>query len=219
MLPDFGRFDEAFFLRHLSQKNRLYSNYDRIQYASVIVFEFLLPLTRETELKRAMNGLFYSDSLGQRIDEIGIEVIRNWLPHQFRSPVDETLREFVIARAGEWFGGYSMNLVAGRFRSGPIRSRTEVAQYKGSGPDYLIDETTGSVRFVIPVSASREQVPTEETQAEFEWKSDLSALSIQEEIGLIRRFFFELFVETVVRTIDGEEEIWLREDAPDGQRL
>ena len=40
-----------------------------------------------------------------------------------------------------------------------------------------------------------------------------------EEVRATRFLFFQLFVEAVVRTVDGEDEIWLIEESPEGRRL
>jgi hypothetical protein len=46
--------------------------------------------------------------------------------------------------------------------------------------------------------------------------TDESAL--EEEVGIARMLFFQLFVEAVVRTV-GEAEVWLIEEGPSWRRL
>ena len=45
------------------------------------------------------------------------------------------------------------------------------------------------------------------------------ASAIEEEVGAIRGLFFNFFVEAVVKTVLGEDEVWLVETTQQGPRL
>ena len=45
------------------------------------------------------------------------------------------------------------------------------------------------------------------------------AVALAGEVRVARVLFFQLFVEAVVRTVEGEDEIWLVEQGPLGRRL
>ena len=62
----------AAFLDHISQKRPLFSRYSRKGHEHYVMFEFLLPLTRESQLRAALDDLFYSDTVEQRLREIGV---------------------------------------------------------------------------------------------------------------------------------------------------
>jgi hypothetical protein len=82
---------------------------------------------------------------------------------------------------------------------------------------YIIDETTASVRFIIPVGrtkTSREDGFAEVSPDSTEPDSDISA-----EIALVHWLFFSLFVEAVVRIVAGEDEIWLVEETGQSRSL
>jgi hypothetical protein len=81
-----------------------------------------------------------------------------------------------------------------------------------NGGRYLIDETTAVVRFIVPCKAGTFAF-SDTLEASFDWLSsvDTPDSALEDEVQLIRKLFFLLFVDTVVRTVKGEDEIWLVE--------
>lgn len=182
----------------------------------VLQFEFLLPLSKEEHLRRALDELFYADTLVTRIHEIGLEKISTFIERSGEAD-DEIYIKKILQAVGSYFGGYSIFHVQGRFRAADLTDIEGAAQGLINRQRYLIDETTAVVRFIAPCNT---------TKLEFkdDFDSIVKALSepdsvddietqkkLQEEIVLIRCIFFFFFVETVVRTVRGEDEIWLLE--------
>jgi len=137
-------------------------------------------------------------------------------------PASENEPEFIdrlVKFTQAKIGGYSISHVSGRFRAADIKTREEVGKMFSLGAPYLIDETTAVARFIIPCHSSV-------LEYENDFKSIGAALdasrkedpSLVREVRQIRRLFYHLFVEAVARTV-GEQEIWLLEQSPFGQRL
>jgi len=207
---EFNRITEEQFLGQASQNTPIYTDYSRNAHQYTVVFEFLLPLTREDKLRNALDELFYSDCLRQRIQEVGLDAMQKVLD---RTPglSDEEFLDELVERASV-FGGYSIQHVQGRFRAGDMKSRKEAGGMLGAGERYLIDETTAVVKFIIPCSEG--STPFEESygrQDSFHSPSDYCPDKLEDELRRVRGLFFYLFVEAVVRTVEGEAEIWLIE--------
>jgi hypothetical protein len=80
---EFLRLSKNEFLDHISQKRPLFSRYNRKGHENYVMFEFLLPLTRESQLRPALDDLFYADTIEQRLREIGVMKLTNVVPrHQ-----------------------------------------------------------------------------------------------------------------------------------------
>ena len=165
----------------------------------LVIYEFLLPLTRERELRSALDELFYKDTIIHRLGEIGLDTVERWVPRDAGESHDDYTKR-VAEYAGGLFGGYSISHVDGRFLADRLRTRSDAADRLREGGDYLIDETTAVVRFV-PLSGSERELGEDRAMAD------------DAEPDRVRQLFFGLFVEAVVRTVQGEEEIWLVEDA------
>jgi hypothetical protein len=214
VLPEFQRITKEQFLKHCSQVRRVFTDYVESRYAALSVFEFLLPMSRETQLRSTLDGLFYADALSQRFEELGSKRLESLLPRE----VDETndaYRNRWIEQTSEWFGGYSISLVNGRFRAASLRTRLEaVAHQAETSRPYLIDETTASVRFIVPIPASK-VVAGVAGNLTF----SQSAAAVTADAKRIRDFFFAVFVEAVIRIVNGEDVIWLLEDSPLGKVL
>jgi hypothetical protein len=82
---------------------------------------------------------------------------------------------------------------------------------------YLIDETTAVVRFIIPVEAAKRIDPC--LPGSFSFEDVAEDGDAKAELAQIRAFFFNLFAEAIVRTVQGEDEIWLLEDTGTNRRL
>jgi hypothetical protein len=208
---EFLRLSEAEFLNHISQKRPLFSRYNRKGHQHYVMFEFLLPLTRESQLRAALDELFYSDTVAQRLGEIGVATLSEIVT---RRP-EETPEAFyarVVELATDRFGGYSISHVSGRYKAAQLMTRSAALEHVTSGGRYLIDETTAAVRFIIPCQTSTFAF-SDTLEASFNWLELLDAPNgtLEEEVQLVRKLFFLLFVESVVRTVKGEDEIWLVE--------
>lgn len=107
------------------QKQRLFTDYVREAPQKVLVYEFFMPLSREDRLREALDNLFYKDTVEQRIKEIGISKIRDAIKLSEPSS-DEDVIQFVIQFMDNTIGGYSLHLVNGRFRAGPLATKSEV---------------------------------------------------------------------------------------------
>jgi hypothetical protein len=173
------------FQRHVTQVRPVAADYSRLQYDSVIVFEFFMPLTNETQLRMTLDALFFKDTLLSKLKAIG----KDKLIQHFAIKVGETDDQYferILAWIDDHVGGYSTYHVDGRFRSDRLSTQEEVAKIQKKGCRYLVDETTAVTRFIFPVS--------DNTEAE-----------------LVRYFFDALFVQSIIQLVNAEDEIWMVE--------
>jgi hypothetical protein len=63
---------------------------------------------------------------------------------------------------------------------------------------------TAAVRFIIPCPGSKGPISYSDAVVE-------TPESWEEDIKVVRTLFFEFFVEAIIKTIRGEDEIWLIE--------
>lgn len=155
--PDFQRTNLTDFLSLSTQKKTIYSRYQRDRYEVVVTYEFLLPLTREDQLRKALDELFYLDTIQRRLQEIGLKKIQEWVS-RIESETDSQYLEKAARDIGDRFGGYSISHINGRFRAAELRTRTEAAKLLEDNYPYLTDETTASVRFIFPVKTSKAEL-------------------------------------------------------------
>lgn len=156
--------------------------------------------------------MFYSDTVEQRLREIGVAKLAEVVTRN----IGETAEAFytrVVVIAADRFGGYSVSHVSGRYKAAALMTRHAALEHVTNGGRYLIDETTAVVRFLIPCQTGAfEFSDTLEPVADWFGLFDAPPEGmLDQEVNLIRKLFFLLFVETVVRTVKGEEEIWLVE--------
>lgn len=213
--PEFSRVSWDEFRELVTQVRHPFASYRRASFQSVVVYEFLMPLTREDKLRRALDELFFRDTLERRLDEIGLDVLARIV----RRNLGENDIEFktrLIAFIDLRIGGFSISHVSGRFRVDTILSRAETAERMAADLPYLIDETTAVVRFIIPCQSSRAVCGID---WDFSAKGKGTPADLAEELTQIRGLFFEVFVEALVPTIRGEKLIWLLETMPNGQQL
>jgi len=196
--------------------------YRHLRYEQLVTYEFLLPLTREDRLRRALDGLFYSDTIERRLREIGLEAMEAIAP---RAPgmSDAAYTAEILALVSSRFIGYSISHVNGRYRAADLLSRRAAGELLAEEGRYLVDETTAVVRFLIKCNSTRAEYDPHLpaafralTRAQDE--PSPAAGDVADEIRLIRALFFALFAEAVVHSVEGEDEIWLLEDGP-GRRL
>lgn len=210
--PEFLRLTQEEFLDHITQKRPLFARYKRTAYPALLIFEFLIPLTRESQLRAALDQLFFKDTIRQRLAEIGTDKLEAILARD-AGERDGNYLDRAVQFANKFFG-YSIGHVAGRFRAAAdLLTRAEAATHTADGGRYLIDETTAVVRFVLPLQTQSKPfedslfVPHDLGDAD----EDMPLQALKREVQTLRTLFFLLFVEAVVRTIKGEDEIWLLE--------
>jgi hypothetical protein len=189
----------------------LFSRYNRKGHEHYVMFEFLLPLTREGQLRAALDDLFYSDTIEQRLREIGVTKLAEVVPRNSGETAEAFYTRAVELSAAR-FGGYSVSHVSGRYKAAQLMTRHSALEYVTGGGRYLIDETSAVVRFIIPCQTGAFTF-SDTLEPTVDWLELLVAPegALEQEVNLIRKLFFLLFVETVVRTVKGEDEIWLVE--------
>ncbi len=211
----FLRVSQNEFLETFTQKRLVVPNYDRVKHEQLIQYEFLLPLSKEEQLRKALDDLFYVDTLQALILETGVDKLATLVP---RDPGDDDVDYIkkVISKVGSYFGGYSIFHVQGRFRAAELTDITGAAEGLKKRKRYLIDETTAVVRFIAPCTSAKiyfnEDFHSIVDALRTVDEVDEEALSA--EVNLIRALFFFFFVEAVVWTVKGEDEIWLIETGP-----
>lgn len=190
------------------------ARYDRSCYREVVTYEFFLPLTRESELRQALDELFFADTVRRRLEDVGSERLQDWVPRHEAESASSYL-DRIVGMVSDRFGGYSITHVNGRYRSGPLVSRHSAAERFASGERYLVDETTAVVRFTIPVEPSGVRY-----DGDFDEVDDaVDPARFAEDVALIHHLFFATFVEAVVHDVSGEDEIWLSQEWNGGRRL
>jgi hypothetical protein len=210
---EFQRMSLEEFLQLTTQKRKIFATYERIRFQEVVSYEFLLPLTREDFLRKALDDLFYEDAVRQRISEIGLSKLEKKID-RISGETDEFYIKRICGLISEKFAGYSISHVNGRYRATDLTSREQAAKMLIYGERYIIDETTAAVRFIIPI----ENTKISESFDEIRLDVALDPAAAKE-ISLIHFIFFNLFVETVVRNVKGEDAIWLLEETSHNRSL
>ena len=193
------------------------AGYRHVRYDELVTFDFLLPLTREDRLRRALDDLFYADTIARRLGQIGLARLAAVVP---REPGldDERYVARIVELVADRFVGYSISHVAGRYRAAGLMTRREAGDLLAREGRYLVDETTALVRFVARCNASRRSYdphagPLLGAPDEEPGDPERDA-AVRAEVRLIEVLFLELFAEAVVHAVEGEDEIWLVESGP-----
>jgi hypothetical protein len=191
--------------------------YRHVRYDELVTFDFLLPLTREDRLRRALDDLFYADTIARRLGEIGLDRFAAAVP---RAPGlgDGAYAARIADLVAERFVGYSISHVNGRYRAAGLLTRREAGDLLLREGRYLVDETTALVRFIARCEATRRTydphaLPLVEAPDEAPGRP-AHRPDVRAEVRLIRLLFLELFAEAVVHAVEGEDEIWLVENGP-----
>ena len=198
------------FLNLVSQKEHILPRYERNSYERLVTYEFLLPLTKEDTLRRALDQLFYRDTLERRIQQLRPQALAEAVPRG-----ENEANGMYISRVAEivsrMFGGYSVSHVGGRFLAAPLAT-----QQAAIGQRYVIDETTAIVRFIIPCECTKmgHGEAFDATAA-----ATIDDRKLREEVSRIRILFFNIFVEAVADAVLEEDEIWLLESAANRSKL
>jgi hypothetical protein len=186
-------------------------DYNEYQHPDVVVYELFLPLTCEDKLRRALDKLFYRDTVYKKLQNIGLEKLRGVFKQ--RVELDDSYLEELCEFVGDKFGGYSISHVYGRFRASELQTRSEaVRKLIKEEEDYLVDETTAVVKFIIPIQVTKSLVGSEESET-----SPQLSLGLQNKVGEVDRevqqiewVFRNLFIATILHTV-GQEQIWVLE--------
>ena len=216
--PRFRRINWEQFRRLSTQKRQVFQEYRRRSYDAVVQYEFLLPLTREDQLRESLDSLFFVDAIRQRLGEIDIDELRSWISQDPGESPEKYLQR-LTDQVGETFFGYSVSHVNGRFRDKELLTREDAARLVAARDAYVIDETTASVRFIVPIASTERRHEGTFSDSEVDVPHEQVKSGAAEKVRLIRQLFFGLFVEAVVSSIQGEAEIWLIERSPHGERL
>lgn len=199
-----------------TQKSETVTTWARATYHHVVSYEFLMPLTREDKLRAALDQLFYRDEIDARtrvFDSAQLAELKTVIP-VIVGEADDVYRKRVADQLATLIGGYSISHVAGRFRVGQVVSRKEAAEKLEAKDQYLIDETTAVVKFIMPCPNSKSLHPDR-----FSHRAKAERDELDGDVDLIRTLFFLYFAEAIAATILGEQLIWLVERSPYGERI
>lgn len=215
---EFARLSLEAFLRQGTQVKQVFTVYERRKHEHLVLYEFLLPLTQEERLRRALDELFFRDTMEQRLKEIGMATVARFMNRKKRE-TDKSLVRRVLEFAEDKIGGYSISHVSGRFRAAPLKTRSRAMRSFVEGAPYLVDETTALVRFIIPCTNGRRAYPNtlDGLTSALDVNEPMSE-ELDREVRQIRWLFHHLFVEAVTRNVP-EQEVWLLEQSPAGRRL
>jgi hypothetical protein len=187
------------------------SDYSLLLHDSLLIYEFFMPLTNETQLRTSLDALFYRDTVINRLKSMDAMQLQAQFPRD-NNETDETY----LFRLSEWisqkFLGYSISVVSGRFRVEDMVTLAEAGTMFKEGRRYLIDETTAVVRFIFPCGDPLKRPPPQATEGfddpEPPEEVDEAAKA---EAARIRWFFKSLFVRTIIQVVNAEAEIWMVE--------
>ncbi|KAF0108670.1 MAG: hypothetical protein FD146_556 [Anaerolineaceae bacterium] len=194
------------YYRLFKQSNIIVPQYNEHQHPDVVIFELFLPLTCEDKLRKALDKLFFKDTVLKRLQSIGMKELQEG----FRKEDNETesgYLEGICKFFSDKFGGYSISHVSGRFRSKDLLERKKARELEDHDEDYLIDETTAIVRFVIPIQAT-EIVIRENSDIQLEL--NFSCPTVDEELTGIEWLFRNLLIAAILHTVD-QNQIWILE--------
>ena len=199
------------FRAYYSQSSIVKVKYNEEYYRHLMIFEFFMPLTSESDLKTSLDELFYRDTVKLALNKIP----KNEIIKAFPQEGDETEVQ-LIERICDWiserFGGYSIETVHGRFKMDDLKTFSEVASIRARGLDYLIDETTAIVRFIFKVGIpiiNQDLYNFEQFSEDQEDSTTPGTINIK--ANQIRYIFKNLFVKSILELVNGEDEIWMLE--------
>lgn len=185
------------------QADVLVHEYDEHHHPDVVVYELFMPLTCEDKLKRALDRLFYKDTILLKLQSLEEKQVREvFKPKEGES--DNVYFERVCKLAGNRFGGYSISHVTGRFRAYDLMSKKEAwNSSEERNSDYLMDETTAIVRFIFPINATEELVEYQEDGLPLQMQMKFPDLqkNINGEMKQIQWLFRNLFMTAILNTV------------------
>lgn len=200
------------------QADVLVRDYDEHYHPDVVVYELFMPLTCEDKLKRALDNLFYKDKIYQKLQILEEKQLR-----EIFKPKEAETKNMYLDRicqiAGSRFGGYSISHVSGRFRCFKLMSKSDAWQAsEEKNTEYLMDETTAIVKFIIPLSTTEELVEDQIDGLPLQMQMELHDMeeSVENELKQIQWLFRNLFMTIILNTV-GQEEIWVLESGKRSQ--
>jgi hypothetical protein len=201
--PNFQKYKEL-----VTQNRPSAADYVLSQNTGVVVYDFFMPLSNEGALRKALDGLFFTEVLAPKITSM---IQKGLAQRHFPTEVGESPEDYLnrlFDYIDSTFGGYSVWHVAGRFKAGPLRSAAEASDLQGAGDRYLVDETTAVVRFIFPCGGVHELEDAFTPPDDIETDEREAILREANKVGF---FFWRLFVESILRVVGGEDEIWMLE--------
>ena len=180
------------FKAHVTQVRRAVTNYEP-KVSKVLIYDFLMPLTNEEHLRMTLDSLFYKDRVKARLKTVGVTALADNF-HRDAGLSDDQYLEQVLDFMKQWFAGYSITHVDGRYRSDTLLTQAAASAMEKQGQRYLIDETTAVTRFIFP------------------YRSDA-------ELKAVKYLFQILFIRSIIQLVNGEEQIWMVESGSAGSQL
>lgn len=200
--PTFEKFKEL-----VTQVRRVAEDYKLYHFDSVVVYDFFMPLSNEDYLRRALDALFFKDTLMDKLRRL----LRAGGMEDYFSRNNSEAEEEYLNRVLQWidttFGGYSIMHVSGRFKASPLMTAAEAGNCYNEGGRYLVDETTAVVRFIFPCGTAHQLTSSNTVASSIVTPSDETI----SEADKLSWFFWRLFVESIVSVISGQDEIWMLE--------
>lgn len=186
---NFRRFVDWRKFRQLVTQVRVIPASHTEEVSKVLIYEFLMPLTHETDLRVTLDTLFFKDTILRKLKGILPLELQSHFPRSAEQ-ADEAYLEEIFDFIAEHFVGYSISHVDGRFRAVGIRDYAEVAALLKTGRRYLIDETTAVTRFIFPYTSEKE-------------------------LRTLQFLFHELFVKSMIEAAEDEQQVWMLESGSD----
>lgn len=214
--PAFQYLTESRFLASYTQTSKFFVDYERVTYEELVQYELLLPLTQEGQLRKGLDELFYEETILRRLKDIGLARLKKWIKQNDGESPENYLKRVCRTVSGK-FQGYSISHVSGRYLASDLKTRADAAKMLENEEAYIIDETSAAVRFITPLESTKAIISNFDN-LEFDKMNDVSQ-DTAKEVSLVRWLFFNVFAEAVVRTVEGEDEIWLIEETPRKRRL
>lgn len=180
------------FRQHVTQVRIIPTSHAQVL-SKVLIYEFLMPLTHETELRVTLDTLFFKDTILRKLKGIRPTELETHFA-RLSGQSDEDYLNRIMAFIGEHFVGYSISHVDGRFRAVSIRDYDEVAALLKTGQRYLIDETTAITRFIFPYDGDQQ-------------------------LRTLQFLFHELFVKSMIEAAEDEQQVWMLESGSQEQRV
>lgn len=197
------------FINRESGRKHAAKDYSIFSYDNLIIFEFFMPLTNEGSLRNSLDALFYKDSVLKRLRSIDSRNLEEYFDRGEKE-TDEAYFERICKWVSLNFGGYSIGQVSGRYRAKDLCSMQDAYRYIENGGSYLVDETTAVVKFIFPCGEN-EVVNDLSFEPEPDSDEEEYARNVKREYRKIRFLFFKLFVQNIIQSVNGEDEIWMME--------
>src|SRR5437867_3477157 len=142
------------FRQHVTQVRPVGGDYEYSS-SSVLIYDFLMPLTHETSLRTTLDALFFKETLLVKlrtINSVDLDAHFSRLTSESDDDYFSRVLSFIEAR----FVGYSISQVDGRFRSVGILDYDDAAALYKRGRRCLMDERTAVTRFIFPYAQVEE---------------------------------------------------------------